>query len=55
MRVVVAEGHDGERKKRKDRLQENCAEKGGFWLTLDPNFSSLGSSTKPLFIVGGRG
>jgi hypothetical protein len=23
MRVVVAEGHNGERKKKKDRLQEN--------------------------------
>jgi hypothetical protein len=23
MRVVVAKGHDGERKKRKDRLHEN--------------------------------
>ena len=27
----------------------------GFWPTLDPIFSSLRSSTKPLFIGGRRG
>jgi hypothetical protein len=34
MRVVVAEGHNGEIKKRKDRLQENLAGNAGFRPTL---------------------
>jgi hypothetical protein len=32
-----------------------CSRRHGLWLTLDPIFSSLRSSTKPLFIGGGRG
>jgi len=55
MRVVVAEGHGGERKKRKDRLQENWAEKAGLWWFLDLMFSSSRPSHLPLFIGGRRG
>ena len=55
MRVVVAEGHGGERKKRMDRLQENWARKAGFSQCLDPIFFSLRPSTETLFIDGGRG
>jgi hypothetical protein len=51
----VAEGHGGERKKRKDRLQENSAGKAGFWPTLHFIFFSLRSSTEPLFIGSRRG
>jgi len=39
IRVVVAEGHDGERKKRENRLQENWAGKAGFRPTLRSIFS----------------
>jgi hypothetical protein len=38
--------------------EKKCAKTGKklvFWLTLDPIFSSLRSSTEPLFISGGRG
>ena len=55
MMVVVAEGHGGERKKRKDRLQENSAGKAGFWPTLHFIFFSLRSSMGPLFIGSRRG
>jgi hypothetical protein len=39
IRVVVAEGHDGERKKRENRLQENWEGKAGFRPTLRSIFS----------------
>jgi len=54
-RVVMAEGHRGERGRGK---RENCKNKGKwlvFWLTLAPIFSSLGPSNPPLYIGGGRG
>jgi hypothetical protein len=55
MRVVVAEGHDGERGRgNREKLQKQ-GKWLVFWLILDPIFSSLKSSTEPLFIGGGRG
>jgi len=42
------------RKKKKKNLQK-LGEDAGFLLTLDPNFSSLRSSTEILFIGGVRG
>jgi hypothetical protein len=55
MRVVVAEGHDGERGRgNREKLQKQ-GKWLVFWLILDPIFSSLKSSTEPLFIGGGKG
>jgi hypothetical protein len=69
MVVVVAQGGAGgrngdgvgflwRRKKEEEAEEENLQwEEGGrlvFWLSLDPLFSSLKSSTEPLFIEGGR-
>jgi len=40
VKVVVAEGHSGEKKKRKGWLQEKWAGKAGFLPTLRSIFSS---------------
>jgi hypothetical protein len=41
MRVVVTEGHGGERKKREDCAGKKTREEAGFFRFLDPIFSSL--------------
>jgi hypothetical protein len=55
MKMVVAKSHGGERRQRKDRLQEKWVGKAGFRPTLSSIFFSPRSSTEPLFIGGGRG
>jgi hypothetical protein len=41
MKMVVAESHGGERRQRRDRLQEKGAGKAGFRPTLSSIFFSL--------------
>lgn len=49
--VSVSCGRGRKKKKNLQKLGENA----GFWLTLDPNLSSLRSSNPTLFIGSGRG
>jgi hypothetical protein len=54
MRVVVAEGHGGEKGRGKREKFQKQGKWLVFWLILDPIFSSLRPSNPPLFIGGGR-
>jgi hypothetical protein len=51
--ALVGGWNSGEREGEK-KLQKR-GKKVGFWLTLDPIFSSLRPSNPPLFIDGGKG